>query len=127
MILEDRRLKVREIVEAAGMSSEQAYHILSEELGMKKLSARWVPRLLMQDQKRVRLEIYEGCLACFWRNQQDFCASLGPQMKHRFTTVTLEAKQWKHVDSPLSKKTRTIKSATSPTTYKHYLEMIMTY
>ena len=39
MVTEDRRLKVREIAEAAGMSSERAYHILSKELGMKKLSA----------------------------------------------------------------------------------------
>ena len=32
MILDDRRMKVREIAEAVG-----AYHILSEELGKKKI------------------------------------------------------------------------------------------
>jgi hypothetical protein len=36
MIMEDYRLKVREIDEAVGMSSEQVHHILTEELGMKK-------------------------------------------------------------------------------------------
>ena len=71
MVLEDRRLKVWEIAEAVGMSSEWAYHILSEELGMKKLSARWVSQLLMQDQKSIRVEMSEEYLACF-QKYQDF-------------------------------------------------------
>ena len=37
MVMEDCRLKVREIAEAVGMSPEQVYHILTEELGMKKI------------------------------------------------------------------------------------------
>nr|XP_024214869.1 putative uncharacterized protein FLJ37770 [Halyomorpha halys] len=45
-VMEDRRMKAREIAEAVGMSSERVYHILIKELGMKKLYARWVPRLL---------------------------------------------------------------------------------
>ena len=36
MVIEDRRLEVREIVEAVMMSYEWVYHILTEELGMKK-------------------------------------------------------------------------------------------
>ncbi|XP_024215639.1 protein GVQW3-like [Halyomorpha halys] len=44
-VMEDRRLKMREIADAVGMSSERVYHILTEELGIKKISARWVPRL----------------------------------------------------------------------------------
>uniref|UniRef100_T1HBU2 Uncharacterized protein n=1 Tax=Rhodnius prolixus TaxID=13249 RepID=T1HBU2_RHOPR len=35
--MEDRRLKVREIAEAIGMSSERVYHILTEELGNEKI------------------------------------------------------------------------------------------
>ena len=41
IVMEDRRLKVREIAEAVGMSSEQVFHILTEELGMKKISSRY--------------------------------------------------------------------------------------
>ena len=37
MVMEDRRLKVREIAETVGMSSEQVYHILTEESAMKKI------------------------------------------------------------------------------------------
>ena len=40
MVMEDRQPKVQEITEAVGMSSEWIYHILTEELGVKKLSAR---------------------------------------------------------------------------------------
>ena len=32
MVMEDHRLKVQEIAEAVGMSSEWVYHILTEEL-----------------------------------------------------------------------------------------------
>lgn len=40
MILDDRRIKVREIAEAVGISKERVGHILHEELHMKKLCAR---------------------------------------------------------------------------------------
>ena len=46
MVLADRRLKVREIVEAIGISHGSVVSILKDHLGMKKLSARWVPGLL---------------------------------------------------------------------------------
>ena len=115
MVLEDRRLKVREIAEAIGMSSERAYHILSEELGMKKLSARWVPRLLTQDQKRIRVNMSEECLARFQRNQQDFLrrfVTTDETWVHYYTPETKQqSKQWKHVDSPPPKKAKTVQSA----------------
>jgi len=46
LVLADRRLKIREIAENVGMSKDRVGHILHEILGMRKLSARWVPRLL---------------------------------------------------------------------------------
>jgi histone-lysine N-methyltransferase SETMAR len=50
-VLYDRRMKVREIAETIGISKERVGYILHEELDMKKLCARWVPRLLTADQK----------------------------------------------------------------------------
>jgi len=49
MVLDDRRMKVREIAETIGVSKERVGYILHEELDMKKLCARWVPRLLTAD------------------------------------------------------------------------------
>jgi len=51
MVLDDRRMKVREIAETISISKERVGYILHEELDMKKLCARWVPRLLTADQK----------------------------------------------------------------------------
>jgi histone-lysine N-methyltransferase SETMAR len=50
MILDERRMKVREIAETIGISKGRVGYILHEELDLKKLCARWVPRLLTADQ-----------------------------------------------------------------------------
>jgi len=59
MVLDGRKMKVREIAETIGISKEHVGYILHEELYMKKLCARWVPRLLTADQKRTRMKISE--------------------------------------------------------------------
>jgi hypothetical protein len=48
MVLDDRRMKVREIAESIGISKERVEYVLHEELDMKKLCARWVPPLLVK-------------------------------------------------------------------------------
>ena len=79
MILDDRRMKVREIAETTGISKERVGYILHEELDMKKLCARWVPRLLTADRQRTRMKISEQCLEGFNKNETDFV--------HRFITM----------------------------------------
>ena len=44
LVLADRRLKVREIVDIIGISHGSVVSILNEHLEMRKLSARWVTR-----------------------------------------------------------------------------------
>ena len=46
MVLDDCRIKVREIGEVMNISKERVCHILNQHLVMRKLSARWVPRFL---------------------------------------------------------------------------------
>ena len=58
IVLNDRRLKVREISETVNISVGRVWHILHERLGMRKLSARWVPRLFTVDHKRARVVVY---------------------------------------------------------------------
>jgi len=72
MVLDDRQMKVREIAETIGISKEHVGYILHEELDMKKLCARWVPRLLTADQKRTHMKISEQCLECFNNNKTNF-------------------------------------------------------
>jgi len=69
IILTDRRVKVREFFEATGISHGTVISILHEQLGMKKLSARWVPRLLIVDHKRDRVTISKQCLEMFQRKE----------------------------------------------------------
>ncbi|EGI63733.1 FLJ37770-like protein, partial [Acromyrmex echinatior] len=54
MVLADRKMKVRELADATKISISHGtvISILHEQLGMKKLSARWVLRLLTVDHKR---------------------------------------------------------------------------
>jgi histone-lysine N-methyltransferase SETMAR len=68
MALDDWQMKVREIAETIGISKECVEYILHEELGMKKLCARWVPHLLTAYQKRTRMKISEQSLECFNKN-----------------------------------------------------------
>ncbi|KAL7632954.1 UNVERIFIED_CONTAM: hypothetical protein RMT77_016664 [Armadillidium vulgare] len=73
LLLADRRLKVREIAETVGISKDRVDHILHEVLGMRKLSARWVPRLLTPDNKRNRETTSEQCLTQFYAIRRSFC------------------------------------------------------
>ncbi|XP_037931663.1 histone-lysine N-methyltransferase SETMAR-like [Teleopsis dalmanni] len=92
MILDDRRMKVRELAHAAGISTEWVHHILHEYLDMKKLSARWVPRLLILDHKRNRVITSKKCLAMFSRNPNEFL--------RRFVIVD---ETWIHHNTPETK------------------------
>ena len=54
MVLDDRRLKVRELAKMVGILKTVVNCILTENLDMRKLCARWVPRLLTMEQKQRR-------------------------------------------------------------------------
>ena len=54
IVLNDPKVKVREIAEIVSFSTERVVNILHTHLCMRKLCARWVPRLLIIDQKRTR-------------------------------------------------------------------------
>lgn len=46
IVMEERRVKVREIAEIVCISTEKVHKVLREESHMKKVCARWVLRLL---------------------------------------------------------------------------------
>jgi len=52
LILEDRRISVKSIAEQLGISRERVGSITHEDLDMRKLSAKWVPKFLNADQLR---------------------------------------------------------------------------
>ena len=54
MVLDDRRLKVRDLADMVGISKSVVHLIFMENLDISKLCARWVARLLTMEQKRCR-------------------------------------------------------------------------
>jgi len=49
LILEDRRISVKSIAEQLGISRERSESIIHEDLYMRNLSAKWVPKCLNVD------------------------------------------------------------------------------
>jgi len=52
LILKDRRISAKSISEQLGISRERVLSIIHEDLDMRKLSVKWVPKCLNADQKR---------------------------------------------------------------------------
>lgn len=115
ILMQDRRLKVREIADMVNISTERVHHILTEELGLSKLSARWVPRLLTADQKCNRLRIANECLDLYKRNPADFLrrfVTCDETWIHHSTPETKQqSKQWLERGSAPPKKAKSILSA----------------
>jgi len=52
LILEDRRISAKSIAEQLGISHERVGSTIHEDLDMRKLTAKWVPKYLKADQTR---------------------------------------------------------------------------
>ena len=88
IVLADRRVKIGEIADIVDISIERIQNILHVNLDMRKLSARWMPRVLTVEQKRNRMTTSEH-LDMFKRNLKEF-------LRH-FVTVD---ETWIHHNTP---------------------------
>ena len=115
LILENRRLTIREIADTINISYERTQNIIINELGFSKVSARWVLRLLSVGQKRVRLTISRDGLEMFKADPQDFfnrVFTIDETWVHHYTPESKQqSKQWKKSDEPTPKKAKAILSA----------------
>lgn len=115
IVMDDRRLKVLEIAEAAGISGERVFHILHEDLGMKKLCARWVPRLLTVDNKQNRVTASKECLQLLNHNKTEFFRrfiTCDETWVHYYTPETkVQSKEWVGAEERAPKKPKTVPSA----------------
>lgn len=62
MVLNNRRITIREVAEDVGISVGSCHEIFSDILGMKRVSAKFVPKLLNFDQKSRRMSISQEML-----------------------------------------------------------------
>ena len=108
IVMTDRRVKQRYIASTVGISQERVHSILTEDLEMRKLSERWVPRLLTVDQKHTRRTLSRTNLNLFEEDPANFLkrfVTMGETWVHHFTPeAKQQSKQRKHQGSPSSKK-----------------------
>jgi len=72
LLLESRRISSKSIAEQLGISREWVWSIILEDLDMRKLSAKLVPKSLNADKKRQRFQSSEQRLEFFRRDPNDF-------------------------------------------------------
>ena len=96
----DRQIKVEEIANALHISHGSVSTTLHDRLGMHKLTARWVPKSLSDEQMATRASVYSALLKLFRSKEDDFLSRL----------VTVDETQV-HYYEPRPKKFKTQPSA----------------
>lgn len=109
-----RRVTVREIAEELSLTSYAVFRILTEELNMSKVSARWVPRLLRDTDKQRRVECSQAFLQRFDSDGEDFLNRIVTTDETWLHYYDPESKQqssvWKTPNTPPPKKARAQRS-----------------
>ena len=75
LVYSDRRIQVEEIAQALGISHGSVSTILHDRLGMRKLTARWVPKSLSDEQMATRASVC-GALLTRFGSKDDFLLRL---------------------------------------------------
>ena len=75
LVYSDRRIRVEEIAQALGISHGSVSTILHDRLGMRKLTARWVPKSFSDEQMATRASVCSALLKRF-RSKDDFLLRL---------------------------------------------------
>ena len=105
----DHRLTVRGIAEEAAISKDSVHEILRADLNMRRMAAKFVPKLLSAEQKELRVEVAQDLLDT---------TSTDPEFLNTVITgdeswvygydpeTKAQSSQWKHPESPRPKKAR---------------------
>ncbi|XP_076182701.1 protein GVQW3-like [Ptiloglossa arizonensis] len=109
MILANRRITVREVAEDLNISIGSCHSIFINDLGMRRVAAKFVPKLLNCDQKQLRMNI---------ANEMLDSVRDGPNLLQRVITgdeswvygydveTKAQSSQWKLPHEPRPKKAR---------------------
>ena len=95
LVYSDRRIKVEEIANALHISHGSVSTTLLDRLGMHKLTARWVPKSLSDEQMATRASVYSALLKRLRSKEDDFLSRL----------VTVD-ETWVHYYEPENKAQR---------------------
>ena len=112
LILEDRRISAISIAEQLGISREGVGSTFHEDMNMRKLSAKWVPKCLNADQIQ-QCQSSQQLSKCFRRDPNDFLSGLVTMDETWLYHSDLETKQqsveWLHSCSPRPQKISSVK------------------
>jgi histone-lysine N-methyltransferase SETMAR len=107
-VLQDRRLKTKEISARCGLSKTMVLRILHDHLGMNKVSARWVPKLFSVVQKQLRVECCTEFLAICEGHEKEVIESIvmedGTTVLYHDLLSKRESMEWRYPGSPQPKK-----------------------
>ncbi|CAI6344606.1 unnamed protein product [Macrosiphum euphorbiae] len=113
IIRSDRRMTIRELSTECNISFGSCQTILTEDLGMRRVCAKMVPKLLSQDQKNHRIEVCQN-LKERTQNDPGFIKNVITGDETWVYGYDIETKrqssQWKSVTSPRPKKARQVRS-----------------
>ncbi|KAL4083495.1 hypothetical protein QTP88_028811 [Uroleucon formosanum] len=113
LVRSDRRLRIQDMANALGISYGSVQNILKDDLGMRRVCAKFVPCILTEDQmenrKLIAAELFERSV-----NEKDFLSKIvtvnetwvfayDPETK-------LQSSEWHTTSSPRPKKSRVVKS-----------------
>ena len=114
VVYSDRQIQVNNIAQALGISHGSVSIILQDRLGMRKLTARWVPKSLSDEQIATRASVCSTLLKCF-RSKDDFLLRLvtvDVTWVHYYEPENkAQVRQWVGPGSPRPKKFKTQPSA----------------
>ena len=111
LVYSDRQIQVKETAQALGISHGSVSTILHDRLGMRKLTARWVPKSLSDEQMATRASVCSALLNCF-RSKDGFLLRLVTVDETWVHYYEPENKaQWVGPGSPRPKKSKTQPSA----------------
>jgi len=111
--MQDCRVTVRELVEEVGISTGSVHSILTDDLAMWRVSAKFVLKLLTMEQKQLRLEVSQDMLD-YTNSDPEFLNIVITGDESWVYGYDLETKaqssQWQHSTSPRPKNARQVRS-----------------
>ena len=103
-VKEDARVNIAHLAAAHGVSQGTIFNILHEDLGLSKKYARWVPKLLSDDQKEERVRTSTEFVAAVNRRSMamlDNIVTMDETMVSYHTPETKkQSKQWRRKGQP---------------------------
>lgn len=107
MLNNDRSITIREIVDRTDCGYGTVFRIIYDMLKMRRIFARWIPKMMTDNQKRIRVESCERLLKRFERKGVDFMNRIVTVDEAWIRLYTPETKalstMWKKTDSPSPK------------------------